>query len=111
MMSVEQGSNSCMAAGLKVHESAHWPASSEEGGSSKDSMLAQADQLLSEGQLSAAAAMLRTAVTGKLSALVPRSHASICSGQSTGRQQSHRDLNSDEKMSSYCSWVRLWQSR
>ena len=50
----------------QVRESATWPHSDGEAGASKDSMLAQADQLLNEGQLSAAAAVLRTAVGGAL---------------------------------------------
>ena len=50
----------------QVRESAAWPHSDGEAGASRDSMLAQADQLLDEGQLSAAAAMLRTAVRGAL---------------------------------------------
>ena len=59
----------------QVHESVQHPHSGMDHEPSKDSILAEADQLLSQGQLTGAAVMLQRAVQGML-----HSNQSWCCG-------------------------------
>lgn len=83
--------------GVQVHESVQQPHSGTDHEPSKDSILAEADQLLSQGQLTGAAVMLQRAVRGMLcsinsGAVASRAEMSGCESSAHALSQPQNSL-------------------